>query len=191
MDDFGDHLNFDNYVNETDLLFQQPLGEDFEAACTATDDIKTSHSPLPSYSTPYEDEISPGSSAGSSRNSFDSSLARLTESPTSRKSSLTEGEGEGDDNMMADADLSKSNWESSFQFMDTTSSPLFPTTIDPSTIENAQNQNQPNGHMDHQDSPLGGSNMFASAAGGSSPPMMDKDSPSSNVFNFGAGDFQV
>ncbi|KAM7200525.1 hypothetical protein V8F20_005256 [Naviculisporaceae sp. PSN 640] len=190
MDDFGDTLNFGNYVNDDDLLYQQPLGDGFDAACTTTDHIKTSHSPLPSYSTPYEDEVSPGSSAGSSRNSFDLSLARLTESPTSRKSSLTEAEAGGDDNMMSDAELSKSNWDPSFQFMDTTNSPLFPTTIDPSTIENGQTQNQQNGHADHHDSPLGGSNLFASPADGSSPPMMDKDSPSSNIFNFGAGDFQ-
>ncbi|KAM7218804.1 hypothetical protein V8F06_005818 [Rhypophila decipiens] len=184
MDDYADRFDFDNFVvdvDAADFLAGIQNSEDFEVAC-AKGHIKTNRSPPPaSYTTTYDEENSPQSS-GSSRNSFDSSLARLTESPTSRKSSVTEGD------MSAEATFSKEDW-TSFQMMDTTGSPLFlNSTIDPSTIVNAQSSQQ-NGHLDHHDSPLDGNNLFATVTDESSPPTMDKDSPSSNVFNFG-GDFQ-
>jgi len=181
-----DEIDFNNFLldeagllsNDADAHQTRGAGFDagFDAGCTGY--IKTNHSPLVPYSTPY-DEISPQSS-GSSRNSFDSSLAPFTESPASRKSSLTEGD------MMADTEVqvSKPDWnQNPFQFVDA-GSPMF-LTIDPSTIEN-----QANAHMDH-DSPLDGTNMFAPVGDESSPPVMDKESPNNDTFSFGGNNFQV
>lgn len=190
MADKEDEIDFDTFIldeaglmsNDTDAHQHQALADfidaGFDAGCTGY--IKTNHSPPVPYSTPY-DEISPQSS-GSSRNSFDSSLAQFTESPASRKSSLTEGD------MMVDTEVqvSKPDWNP-FPLVDTSSPPSL-LTIDPSTIENAHSS-QANGQMYHG-SPLGGTNLFAPLGDESSPAAMDTESPSNDIFTFGANNFQ-